>query len=93
MLSGHKPGDEYLGLARLACDVGDDAPQAPVAASVAAMLDRLDRYADEVGRPRPGMPWAPGAQLAIAAAVVARTPDVPLPEVGEDVGEREEGAA
>ena len=43
----------YLGLARLACEVGDDAPQAPVAASVAAMLDRLDRYAEEVG-PRDG---------------------------------------
>ena len=63
-----------------------------MAASVAAMLDRLDRYADEVGPPRPGMPWPP-VQVAIAASVVARTPDVPLPEVGEDVGEREEGAA
>jgi uncharacterized protein len=91
MLAGHKPGD-YLGLARLACDVGDDAPQAPVAASVAAMLDRLDRYADEVGPPRAGIPWAP-VQVAIAASVVARTPDVPLPDVGDDVGEREEGAA
>jgi uncharacterized protein len=91
MLAGHSPGD-YLGLARLACEVGDDAPQAPVAASVAAMLDRLDSYAEEVGPPRPGMPWPP-VQVAIAASVVARTPDVPLPEIGEDVGEREEGAA
>ena len=91
MLAGRSPGD-YLGLARLACDVGDDAPQAPVAASVAAMLDRLDRYADEVGPPRAGLPWAP-VQVAIAASVVARTPDVALPEIAEDVGEREEGAA
>ena len=91
MLAGHAPGD-YLGLARLACEVGDDAPQEAVAASVAAMLDRLDRYAEEVGPPRQGMPWPP-VQVAIAASVVARTPDVPLPEIGEDVGEREEGAA
>jgi predicted TIM-barrel fold metal-dependent hydrolase len=92
MLAGHDPGD-YLGLARLACDVGDGAPQAPVAASVAAMLDRLDRYAESVGPPRPGMPWAP-VQVAIAASVVARTPDVPLPAVeAVDLAEREEGVA
>jgi predicted TIM-barrel fold metal-dependent hydrolase len=91
MLAGHTPGD-YLELARLACEVGDDTPQAPVAASVAAMLDCVDRYAEEVGPPRPGMPWAP-VQITIAASVVARTPDVPLPEIGGDVGEREEGAA
>lgn len=92
MLAGHSPGD-YLGLARLACDVGDGAPQAPVAASVAALLDRLDRYLVD-HPPRAGLP-SPGVQIAIAASIVTRTPDVALPGLEEevDLGEREEGAA
>lgn len=92
MVAG-RGGDEYLALARLACDVGDDAPQAPVAASIAALLDRQERYAaDHPGKDGVG---APGTELAIAAAVVARTPEVPLPTVEDavDLGEREEGAA
>jgi predicted TIM-barrel fold metal-dependent hydrolase len=92
MLTG-KAADEYLGLARLACDVGEEAPQAPVAASVAALLDRLERYAAE--KPTKDGVAAPGVQLAIAAAIVARTPDAPLPDVEDeiDLDEREEGAA
>lgn len=92
MLTGVR-GDEYLGLARLACDVGEDAPQAPVAASIAALLDRLDRYARDT--PSKDGVAAPGVQLAIAAAIVARTPAAPLPEDVEevDLDEREEGAA
>ncbi|MGH2943500.1 MAG: amidohydrolase family protein, partial [Solirubrobacteraceae bacterium] len=85
--------EEYVGLARLACAVGDGAPQAPVAASVLALLDRYDRYiADHP--PRDGLP-TPGVQILIAASVVARTPDVALPELAEevDVGEREAGTA
>ena len=65
-----------------------------MAASVAALLDRFERYADE--SPAAGRASStPGVQLAIAAAIVARTPDVPLPEIGDevDLGEREEGAA
>jgi uncharacterized protein len=92
MLTG-RAADEYLGLARLACDVGEDTPQAPVAASIAALLDRLERYATD----KPSMDGvaAPGVQLAIAAAIVARTPDAPLPDVEHevDLDEREEGAA
>jgi hypothetical protein len=92
MLTGQR-GDEYLGLARLACEVGDDAPQAAVAASVAALLDRCERYVAEYP-PRDGLP-TPGVQIVIAASVVARTPDVPLPELAEDIDldEREAGAA
>ena len=92
MLTG-KPGDEYLGLARLACDVGEDAPQAPVARSVAALIDRLEGYA--ANRPARDGIAAPGIQLAITAAVVTRTPDVPLPDLDDevDLDEREEGAA
>lgn len=91
MLTG-KGGEEYLGLARLACDVGEDAPQAPVARSVAALLERLERYTAE--HPQKDGVASPGIQLAITAAIVARTPDVALPDVdGLDLDEREEGAA
>jgi predicted TIM-barrel fold metal-dependent hydrolase len=92
MLTG-QGGDEYLGLARLACEVGDDAPQAAVAGSVAALLDRYDRFVVDYP-PRDGLP-TPAVQIVIAACVVARTPDVALPEIAEDleVGEREAGAA
>jgi predicted TIM-barrel fold metal-dependent hydrolase len=92
MLYGQN-GDEYLGLARLACDVGDDSPVAPVANSVAALLERRERYAATAGDRKDGIS-APGVHLAIAACIVARTPDVPLPEVEHlDLSEREEGAA
>ena len=85
-------GEEYMGLARLACDVGADAPQSPVAASVAALIERWDRY--RAGRPQRDGIAAPGVQLAIAACIVARTPDVPLPSVeAVDLAEREEGTA
>jgi predicted TIM-barrel fold metal-dependent hydrolase len=85
-------GDEYMGLARLACDVGRDAPQAEVAASVAALIERWEDYSAE--RPVNDGIAAPGVQLAIAACIVARTPDVPLPAVeAVDLAEREEGAA
>jgi uncharacterized protein len=85
--------DEYVGLARLACEVGDDAPQAPVAASVLALLDRYEGYVTQYP-PRDGLP-SPAVQILIAASVVARTPDVALPALAEeeDVGEREAGAA
>jgi hypothetical protein len=88
-----RSGDEYLGLARLACDVGDDTPQAPVAASVAALLDRFEEYSADSPH-RDGF-VTPGVQIIVAAATVARTPYAPLPELPEavDVGERETGAA
>ena len=92
MVAGHR-GDEYIALARLACDVGHDAPQATVAASVAALIERWGRYAAESGE-RDGVA-ARGVQIVIAAAIVSRTPDVPLPELDEDIdlAEREEGVA
>src|SRR4051812_28997013 len=39
--------EEYLALARLACEVGDDAPQAAVCRSVLALVDRFDHYVAE----------------------------------------------
>ena len=85
-------GEEYIGLARLACDVGDDAPQSDAAASVAALIERWRRYAN--GRPVKDGIAAPGVQIVIAACIVVRTPDVALPDVESvDLAEREEGAA
>jgi len=85
--------EEYVGLARLACEVGDDAPQAPVAQSILALIDRYERFVEQYP-PRDGLP-TPGIQILLAASVVSRTPDVALPALpeDEDVGEREAGAA
>jgi uncharacterized protein len=76
MFHGIEPS-ETLALVRLACRVGDDAPQAPVCASVVDLLDEREAYsAAGDGRP-PG--FAPGLHLVVEAATLARTPDVPLP--------------
>jgi hypothetical protein len=88
--------DEYLGLARLACEVGNDAPQAPVCRSVLALLDRFDRYQaenpPELVLSTPGSRF-PGMHLVVTASIVALTPDVPLPPdpEPESVGERSGG--
>jgi len=76
MLTG-QVSEEYVALARLACKVGDDAPQAPVAVSVLELLDRYERFVARYP-PRDGLP-SPAVQILIAASVVARTPDVALP--------------
>jgi hypothetical protein len=88
--------EEYLALTRLACEVGDDAPQAAVCRSVLALLDRFDRYSAEsppeleaaVGGRR-----FPGMHLIVTASIVASTPDVVLPPdpEPESVGERSSG--
>ena len=95
MMIGDNPLD-YVGLARLACEVGEDAPQARVCESILALLDRMESYSSEAGeatrppgdhgRPRP----YPGVALTIVAAALALTPDTPLPKTSErfDVSER-----
>jgi predicted TIM-barrel fold metal-dependent hydrolase len=87
MFHGIEP-TETLALAALACEVGDDAPQAHVCRSILALLDERSRWEDD----GPGRPtrFAPGLHLIVAAAAISRTPDVPLPPspVGADVGER-----
>jgi predicted TIM-barrel fold metal-dependent hydrolase len=89
--------EEYLGLTRLACEVGDEAPQARVCRSVLALLDRFDSYSasgpDElqgVAGPR----RFPGLHLVVTAGIVAMTPDAPLPPdpEPESVGERSPSA-
>src|SRR4051794_2739152 len=87
MFQGIEP-TETLALAELACEVGDDAPQAEVCRSVLALLaERAGWKEDGPGRPTR---FAPGIHLIVAAAAVSRTPDVPLPPdpVPTDVGER-----
>jgi predicted TIM-barrel fold metal-dependent hydrolase len=90
MLAGQS-AEENLGLARLACEVGDDAPQAQHCRSILALLDR---HAHHIDRPQArdeiesGRPFA-GLHLVLTAATVARTPTVPAPAPEfEDVEER-----
>ena len=76
MLAGVEP-EETLQLAGLACEVGDDAPQADVCRTVLRLIDERSRYQPGAdGRPAR---FAPGLHLIVMAACVARTPDVPLP--------------
>jgi uncharacterized protein len=69
---------EPLALARLACAVGDDAPQAEVCAAVLELLDQFDEH---MAPPEDGRPIPQAARLLVFALVVARTPDVPLPDL------------
>ena len=69
---------ETLALVRLACDVGDDAPQAAVCRWVVQLLDARERYSPE-GDGRPSR-FAPGLHFMVAGLGIVRTPDVPLPE-------------
>ena len=77
MFQGVEPA-ETLALVRLACDVGDGAPQAPVCRWVVALLEERERYSPE-GDGRPAR-FAPGLHFMIGALGIVRTPDVPLPQ-------------
>lgn len=78
MFNGVEP-TEALALTALACKVEDDAPQAEVCATVLDLLEQRRRQVErgvDDGRPER---FVPGLPLIVAAAGVARTPDVPLP--------------
>jgi uncharacterized protein len=77
---------EAISLARLACEVGDEAPEAEVCRSVLAALEVLDKLGGTAELKR-GSPTLGALLLALC---VARTPDVPLPPAPEpaDVAER-----
>jgi predicted TIM-barrel fold metal-dependent hydrolase len=85
--------EEYLALTRLACEVGEEAPQAAVCRSVLALLDRFESYnassPPELEAATGGRRF-PGLHMIVTAAVVAATPDVVLPPdpEPESVGER-----
>ena len=84
---------ETLALAKLACEVGNDAPQAPVCRMVLALIEEQSRYQPDPDSDRPPRRFTPGVQLIVAAAGIARTPDVTLPPAprGADVAERLRG--
>ena len=79
------PAPDYVGLARLACEVGDAARHQDAARSVLALLEELDPYVEsigwrkpEAGAPGPRLPY-PGISIMVVAANVAMTPHVPVP--------------
>jgi hypothetical protein len=74
-ISAMRGGDptEYVALARLACDVPDEIDDAPVFAAIRGVLDDFEEYAAEHPDDRRRLTFL------ILAAIVARTPDVPVP--------------
>ena len=89
-------GEEAIALTRLACEVGDDAPQAPVCRSVLALVDRYERRpagpAGDDDSPSGPATRFPGLHLLVVAAGVARTPSVALPDTDEAVAAGERAA-
>ncbi len=79
--------EQELSLARLACEVGEDSPQAPVCRSILALLDRHARYA---GDHPPDSPQGTAVHLIVTAAGLAKSPEPRLPVAPEEVsvGER-----
>jgi predicted TIM-barrel fold metal-dependent hydrolase len=71
--------EEAVALARLACAVGEEAEHAPVFAAVLELLDHYEAHRDEP--PPDGRPYPPAGRLLVTALAVARTPDVPLPQL------------
>jgi hypothetical protein len=86
-LHGVEP-EEMLQLAGLACEVGDDAPQAAVCRSILAVLEARARHTPVPGERPPRFAKAP--HLIVMAIALSRTPDVPPPPdpFPADVGER-----
>jgi len=76
MFNGLEPA-EILALTAMACDVDEESPQALVCRAVLALVEARTRFVPAGGE-RPNR-FAPGIQLVVLAAAVARTPDVPLP--------------
>ena len=77
---------EAVALARLACEVGEEAPEAEVCRSVLAALDVMD----ELGGTEELKRGSPTLGALLLALCVASTPDPPLPPSPEsaDVAER-----
>ncbi|MGI9095261.1 MAG: amidohydrolase family protein [Thermoleophilaceae bacterium] len=91
MFQGVDPA-ETLALAALACEVGDDAPQAETCATVLRLLELRRQLVESRGHDGGPPRFAPGVWTIVAAAGVARTPGVPVPPVGRPatgVGARE----
>jgi uncharacterized protein len=76
-IAAFRGGDptEMLALARLACDVPDEIDDAPVFEAIRALLDAYDTVRAAGGEDRRG------AAFLILAVAVARTPEVPIPDL------------
>ncbi|HWM11895.1 MAG TPA: amidohydrolase family protein [Solirubrobacteraceae bacterium] len=74
----HADAEEPVALAKLACGVGEDGPHADV---FAAVLGLIELYEEHLEPPSAGIRYSEALRLLIAAAAVARTPDVPLPDL------------
>jgi hypothetical protein len=81
-LTAGYPADEYLELARLACELPAGHRDAAVARSVRELLDRHAAYV--ATDPRRRGPRPPGIHLVFVAAAVARTPTLPFPVFARD---------
>ena len=70
--------EEPLALARLACAVPEDAPEAPICRSILALLDAA---AEQRALPPDGRQRFSDLHPIVCALAVARTPTVPIPEI------------
>jgi predicted TIM-barrel fold metal-dependent hydrolase len=78
---------EGVGLARLACEVGEDAPQAEVCRAVLELLEEFDRLGGAEQAQR-GTLQLGLIVLALCVARTGRAPVPPLRDVHADVSER-----
>jgi hypothetical protein len=78
--------EQPLALARLCCEVGDDAPEAEVCRSVLSLLERFEHYAE---RRSEDLRDFMGAHLLMTAAMLCKAPGIPLPEAPEPVSVNE----
>jgi uncharacterized protein len=69
---------EAVALAKLACGVGQESERADVFAAVLWLLETYEAHITPVPE---GLRIHPAARLLIVAVTIARTPDVPLPEL------------
>jgi predicted TIM-barrel fold metal-dependent hydrolase len=72
---GDSPGNA-LTVARHACKVADEDPDAEIVASIATLLELYEDHHDDLPQQNQ---FAPGWDLVTAAAIVARTPAAPVP--------------
>jgi predicted TIM-barrel fold metal-dependent hydrolase len=78
MRGGAEAATEMLALARLACDVPQDIDDAPIFAAIGSLLDAYEAVAAAEPNNRRRLTFL------ILAATVARTPEVPVPDVSRD---------
>jgi len=74
--------EEPMAITRLACAVGDDAPQADICRTILTLLDAAEgeiSAAKELDDRAAGVVRRPGLRPLMAATILAATPDVPVP--------------